>query len=144
MAKAIINKTYEQWATVIKVLNSVKEEKTKFSYAKKRVLDRLIPLITAANKKHTQGVEDASIEFASVDEKENLVMDGDNYKYTKEKAKERLIKLRNLDSELMSTLIGIEDYIIDSVPESVNEYQLEILTGVIFKDNEITDTNTSV
>ncbi len=143
-------KTYEQIIDFTTVASSFTKEKTKFAYACQKVINRVALASKKATKKYQERLADIDIEFASVDEKDNLVLDGNKYCYTKENARKRLDAIRIEDAKLYETKIEFEPHYCNELPE-LNDYQISSLVGFVIDEKEntndekvIDDTNSAV
>lgn len=145
-----MTKTYEEIIDFTTVATGFVKEKTKFAYACQKVINRVAVASKKATKKYQEKLADIDIEFASVDEKDNLILVGGKYQYTKESARKRLDAIRAEDAKLYETKIDFEPHYCNELPE-LNEYQISCLTGFVINAEEnkldekvITDTNSSV
>lgn len=105
--------TYARLVNTINAANSyfqlADKAESKFKYALRRFIK--------ANQEHIDRYNDLTLDFrlewASVDDKKNLIMQGDNYSYTKENYK----KLNNALKELQTTEITIIPFLIAAKDE---------------------------
>lgn len=133
-----MTKSYEQIIDFTTVANSFTKEKTKFAYACQKVINRVAVASKKATKKYQERLADIDIEFASVDEKDNLVLDGNKYRYTKESARKRLDAIRIEDAKLYETKIEFEPHYCNELPE-LNDYQISSLVGFVIDEKENTN-----
>ena len=119
-------KTFEQVLEFNEYANKIKDKQNKLSYACKKVQKRLAEYI----EDYVDKIKDLDIEFASVDDKGNLVIHNDRYTYKPDKlrtlneAKKKLWK-ENKDKEY-----EFESYICPELPELTQE-ELDILEGFV-------------
>ncbi len=119
-------KTFEQVLEFNEYANKIKDKQNKLSYACKKVQKRLAEYI----EDYVDKIKDLDIEFASVDDKGNLVIHNDRYTYKPDKlrtlneAKKKLWK-ENKDKEY-----EFESYICSELPELTQE-ELDILEGFV-------------
>ena len=145
-----MTKTYEEIIDFTTVATGFVKEKIKFAYACQKVINRVAVASKKATKKYQEKLADIDIEFASVDEKDNLILVGGKYQYTKESARKRLDAIRAEDAKLYETKIDFEPHYCNELPE-LNEYQISCLTGFVINaeenkldEKDITDTNSAV
>lgn len=104
------------------------EGKNKLAHAVKRQ-QKLI-------KNHVEQIQDelqeAAINLASVDDKGNLIVNGDNYTYTPQKR----IELNRKQKEIFKKEVEIENYYATELPEDLEYHFKEAFNGFVIEDKE--------
>jgi hypothetical protein len=104
------------------------EQKSKLTYA----IEKVIKLNKKAIDTYNETLEDARIDNAATDEKGTLLMDGNQYRYTKDGAK----SLNKAIRDLKNSEVEIEFYHAAELPKDLNEDLAEALGGFVIKPNE--------
>lgn len=105
-------------------------EETKLHYALKRVGERIVSALKPINKRISLKSADINIDFASEDEKGNLLTKDGQYSYTKENTKKRNQAISDLQDEIDSTEIVIEPYIVETYP-TLTDSQQKAFSGIV-------------
>lgn len=104
--------------------NSLKGKSGKFDYALKKMNNRIQDALGVFDEK----VEDARVEFCSVDERGHILRsEKGEYVFTKENYKDFVKKVKMLELEE----IEFEPYIASELPEDIDEYDKEQLSGIL-------------
>ena len=101
-------------------------KKSKFNYALGVLLNRQTEKIQKTTK---EKIEDINTEHAAVDRDGVLLRDGDNYKYTKDEAKKRLQKIRQVWKEE----VEIEPYYATDVPQDLTLSEIDAFTDFVLR-----------
>lgn len=127
--------TYEKACDFIKKkrhFEQTHKEETKFHYALRRCLDSFIKQVEKIEKQHNRNIVDASLEYASEDEKGRLiVIDKDQYSYTKANRKLLNEAVAQLEDSLLELPIQVEPYISTSVPSDLTYEQCKAFDGFV-------------
>ena len=129
-----MKKNYSDLTRIVTTASLFLKEKTKFSYACERIIARIKSAIKKDEEIYQEKVIDARVDLASVDDKGNLLLEGGNYKFTKDNMKTLNANLRKLADELNSTEYEIESFIATDIPELTFE-QMDLFKGILISEN---------
>lgn len=104
-----------------------KSHNDKLSYAIKKVTGRLKDIVADYNEL----VDDVKIDCASVDEKGNMIVNGDSYVFTPAKRKEFNKAVRVIGQKEVTETF--EPYYATEVPEDLDEDFIELFKGFVIK-----------
>lgn len=108
-------------------------ETKKLNYA----LQKMISRTNEFEKKIQEDVEDKRIELASEDEHKNVIVEGGQYKFTKENQKTLTVFLR----DVLKREFEVEPYMVKDIgPVALTFPQIETFTGFILEEQNEPET----
>lgn len=114
-------KRINQFVTIAQILLTSKIDDNKLAKDEKLVygLRRVLPKCHDALTEYNEQVEDINVEFASVDDNGNLLRESPKeYKFAKENAQKRLVKIREL---FRTKEHEVFQYFVTEIPEWLTE-----------------------
>jgi len=117
------------------MLGGKKVATTKFEYALLKMQVQIVQACTTIEKEYTAAVSDIRTLHASDDSNGNLIVENDQYKYTKEATVQMNAALRKLQDERSEQSIFITPFYAKGPLPVLTEFQVNAFRGLILPDN---------
>lgn len=118
-------------ANAQKYIQQKAKERTKFTYA----LEKMIAKTSFVEKRLSEYNQDASVEFASVDDKGNILIVNERMQFTKDNQKALTAKIR----KYMQGEIEVETYEAAELPEDLGADWEEVLLPFVGKKLKVSE-----
>lgn len=118
-------------ANAQKYIQQKTKERTKFTYA----LEKMIAKTSFVEKQLSEYNQDASVEFASVDDKGNILIVNERMQFTKENQKALTAKIR----KYMQGEVEVETYEAAEFPEDLGADWEEVLLPFVGKKLKVSE-----
>jgi len=132
--------TYEKVLAFTNVSKQVrglsKAPQTKFHYAIDKMRSNISSACKKIEKAYTEKDMELQIKYASVDEKNNLVLqDNGSYSFSKDNWGKYQEELSRLLDEKSKEVVEVEPYMAAHIPDNLSMYEAETFAGFILPEN---------